>query len=574
MIRSPGASDESWQRRPDQRLRGRRTRLALLALTATLAAGCSGSAPTATVTGGSPGRATPPAPGSPAAELVSRMSLDQQLGQLFVPQVYGSSATEVTPAQALANQALLGVRTPAEAIARYHLAGVTLLEKNTTDPQFGSLPTGNALDPKQLRGLTDGLGAAARTAGDPLPLVIALDQEGGTVIRLREPATEMPSEMAIGATGDPQNARQLGVVTGTELRAVGVTVDLAPVADLASLPGNTVIGTRSFGSDPGADGRFVAAEVAGLQSTGIAATLKHFPGHGGTDVDSHQSLPTLPQTAAQLEANDLVPFRAGIDGGVRIVMAGHLRVPAYDPDLPASLSPVLINGLLREKLGFGGVVITDGMGMGAIRDRFDAGEAAIRAVLAGDDLISLSANTAQAYAALQHAVRSGRVPAAVVRAAATRVVQLRMSLPSAAATIEQVGSAEHQAVAARIAAASVTSAGCATTIPRSVQVVGSSSSAVQALSAALAARGVAVGSGPLVTVVGSEDFSLAARPAAATVSVGKPYVLADSRAPVRLAVYGDVPASIDAAADVLTGRGGAPGHLPVPVRLVGGCSSR
>lgn len=535
------------------------------------AVGCSGTTPHGEVgTVGPPLGATPPASGSPAAQLVARMTLDQQLGQLFVPQVYGSSATEVTSAQAAANEALLGVRTPAEAVARYHLAGVTLLERNTTDPQFGGLPTGNALDPKQLRGLTAGLSAAARAAGDPLPLVVALDQEGGSVIRLREPATEMPSEMAVGATADPGNARQLGAATGAELRAVGVTVDLAPVSDLASLPGNTVIGTRAFASDPATVGRFVAAEVAGLQSTGIAATLKHFPGHGGTDVDSHQSLPTLPQSAAQLDANDLVPFRAGIDGGVRVVMSGHLRVPAYDPDLPASLSPTLVNGLLRQKLGFGGVVITDGMGMGAIRDRFGPGEAAIRAVLAGDDLISLSANTAQAYAALQQAVHSGRVPAATVRAAATRVVQLRMSLPSTPGDIEQVGSDQHRAVAARLAAASVTSVGCSTSVPRAVQVVGTRSSVVQALSAALAARGVTAGAGPLVTVVGSEDDALAARPAAATVAIDKPYVLARSRAPVRLAVYSDVPASIAAAADVLAGRAPAPGRLPVPVD--GGCA--
>lgn len=378
--------------------------------------------------------------------------------------------------------------------------------------------------------------------------------------------------MAVGATGDPNHARQLGSATGTELRAVGVTVDLAPVADLASLPSNQVIGTRAFGSDPHTVGRFAAGEVAGLQSTGVAATLKHFPGHGGTDVDSHQSLPTLPQSAAQLDANDLAPFRAGIAAGARIVMTGHLRVPAYDADLPASLSPRLVNGLLRQKLGFGGVVITDGMGMGAIRDRFDAGEAAIRAVLAGDDLISLSANTAQAYAALRDAVRSGRMPDSVVQAAATRVVQLRMSLPAAPGSVEQVGSAGHRATAARIAGASITPVGCsAKQLPPSVRVVGSSSSVQQELSAALAARGISVGSGPLVTVVDSEDSALAGQPAAATIAVGKPYVLADSTAPIRLAAYSDVPASIEAVADVLTGSAPASGHLPVPVSGARGC---
>jgi beta-N-acetylhexosaminidase len=548
--------------------------LALLVLVGAVAlGGCSSSSPT------KPGlphtlvlTAPPTLSPGPVERMVAAMPIEQQIGQLLLPQVYGSSATSVTPAQAAANRALLGVDTPAQAVARYHLAGVTLLERNTTDPQFGSLPTGNAEDPKQLRGLTDGLTAAAKAGGDNLPLVIALDQEGGTVIRLRSPATEMPAEMAVGATGNPDLARQAGAATAAELRAVGVTVDLAPVADLASLPTNTVIGTRSFGADPATDGKFVAAEVAGLQSGGVAATLKHFPGHGGTDVDSHQSLPTLPQTATQLGANDLVPFRAGIAAGTRLVMAGHLRVPAYDPDLPSSLSPRLINGLLRHQLGFTGVVITDGMGMGAIRDRFDAGEAAIRAVLAGDDLISLSANTAQAYTALLAAVRSGRLPAQTVRDAAVRVITLRRSLATSPVGLDQIGSDAHRGVADRIAAASITRLTCSQPLlPHTVRVVASSSADQLALSNALADRGVAVGSGPLVTLADSTDLSLAREPAAATVGIGKPYVLADSTAPIRLAAYSDVPASIDAIADVLTGRTVGPGHLPVPVSGTTSC---
>ena len=298
---------------------------------------------------------------------VSAMTLEQQIGQLLLPQVYGSSAADVTPAQARANTALLGVATPAEAIRRYSLGGVTLLGQNTTDPVFADLPTGNAENPKQLRGLTDGLTAAARAGGDDLPLVIAIDQEGGVVDRLRAPATEMPAAMAVGATGDPENARAAAAVTAAELRAVGVTVDLAPVADLASLPTNTVIGTRSYGADPTSVGRYVTAAVAGLQGAGVAATLKHFPGHGGTDVDSHLRLPTLPQSRAQLDAADLVPFRAGIGGGVDLVMTGNLRVPAIDGSSPASLSKPLITGVLRGQLGFDGVVITDALSMGAIR---------------------------------------------------------------------------------------------------------------------------------------------------------------------------------------------------------------
>lgn len=494
------------------------------------------------------------------------MSLEQQIGSLLLPQVYGSSATEVTADQAEANLALLGVRTPAEAVARYSLAGVTLLERNTTDPRFGALPTGNADSPKQLRALTDGLTAAARAAGDDLPLVIALDQEGGTVARLRAPATELPAALAVGATGDPDLARQQGATLGAELRAVGVTVDLAPVADLASLPTNRVIGTRSFGADPAAVARLTAATVTGLQDTGVAATLKHFPGHGGTDVDSHLALPTLPQSPAELTARDLAPFRAGLDAGAKLVMTGHLRVPAYDDELPSSLSPRLVDGLLRGELGYDGVVVTDGLGMEAIRARFDAGEAAVRAVLAGDDLLSLSANTRQARDALLAAVRSGRLPAERVRAAAVRVTRLRMSLPAAPGDLSVVGSAGLQATARRVAAASVTALGCVRPIPAAVQVVGSPTSARAALEEALGRRGVAGGSGPPVVVVGSEDTSAVRWNApAAVVGVGTPYVLAGARAPAVLAAYGTEPASLEAVADVLTGRAPARGQLPVPL---------
>ncbi len=494
------------------------------------------------------------------------MPLETRIGQLLMPQVYGSSATSVTAAQAAANRALLGVETPAEAVRRYHLGGVTLVERNTVDPVFGQLPTGNALDPKQLRGLTSGLTGAARASGDDLPLLIGLDQEGGSVIRLRAPATEMPSEMAIGATGDPSLARQAGEVTASELRAVGVTVALAPVADLASLPTNTVIGTRAFGSDPATVGGYVRESVAGLQSGGVAATVKHFPGHGGTDVDSHLELPTLPQDRSQLEARDLVPFRAGIDGGADLVMIGNLRVPAVDPDVPASLSRPLVTDLLRRQLGFGGVVMTDSFTMGAIRKNYSAGDAAVRAIDAGVDLLSMSANTSEAYAALVAAARSGRLPEQTVTDAATRVVRLRLRLAQAASGpdpgLDVVGSTEHRAVASRIAAASITPLGCAATTPRPpLQVVGPDA---DALSGALQARGVSVGGGSTVRTVGSQGAGTAGD--AAVVGTGTPYAVAASDAPIRLLAYGDVPASIDALADVLAGRAQPSGRAPVPLQ--------
>lgn len=500
------------------------------------------------------------------------MPLEARIGQLLMPQVYGSSATSVTPAQAEANRALLGVDTPAEAVRRFRLGGVTLVERNTVDPVYGQLPTGNALDPKQLRGLTTGLTSAARSVGDELPLLIGLDQEGGSVIRLRAPATELPSQMAIGATGDPSLARQAGEVTASELRAVGVTVALAPVADLASLPTNTVIGTRAYGSDPSTVGGYVREAVGGLQSGGVAATLKHFPGHGGTDVDSHVTLPTLPQDRAQLEAQDLAPFRAGIDGGADVVMIGNLRVPAVDPSAPASLSRPLVSGLLRRQLGFQGVVMTDSFSMGAIRKNYSAGEAAVRAVDAGVDLLSMSANTAEAFDALLAAVPDGRLTEQIVTDAAVRVVRLRLGLAEAtsgaAPGLDEVGSGEHRAVASRIAAASVTSLGCGpTAIGGPVRVVGAGA---DALSTALAERGVSSGPGSQVTVIGSTRGG-AGSATTAVVGTGTPYAVATASASIRLLAYGDVPASIDALADVLAGRAPAPGRSPVPLQAASSC---
>lgn len=504
------------------------------------------------------------------------MTLAEQVGSLLLPQVYGSSATSVTPSQAAANEALLGVSTPAEAVARWHLAGFTLVEENSVDPEFGALPTGNLEDPVQLSAFTSGLQSAARSAGAPGPLLIATDQEGGTVERLTTGATWMPAEQAFGAADDPTLVRSAGSVTGAELAATGVNVALAPVADVTARPGNTVIGTRSFGSNSFAVSRLVSAEVSGLQSAGIAATAKHFPGHGNTDVDSHEALPVLTQSAAALATVDLPPFRAAIDAGVDLIMVGHLSVPALDPTYPASLSRAIVTGLLRDKLGYRGVVVTDALGMGAIRDRYGAGQSAVLAVAAGDDLLGMPANTIEAAEAITAAVNSGRLPRATIVAAATRVTRLRLALAAAAhpTSLTTVGSAAHLSTAAAAATRSITDLGpsCAPLHLNALTLTGTDPAAIDRLASALAARGVRVGSGPLVNVILGEDYSAAATPAAVTVSAGTPYPLADSPAAVRLAAYGDDPAAMNALADVLTGRTIAHGVLPVPVAGVENCS--
>jgi beta-N-acetylhexosaminidase len=501
------------------------------------------------------------------------MTLPELVGSVLLPHVYGSSATEVTPAQAAANRALLGVDTPAQAVARWHLAGFTLVEQNTLDPDFGWLPTGNVETPAQLAGFTSGLQAAAHESGAPAPLLIATDQEGGTVERLTDGATWMPAEQAFGAAANPTLTRTAGATVGAELSATGVNVALAPVADVTARPGNTVIATRSFGANPSTVSTLVAAEVTGLQSAGIAATVKHFPGHGNSDVDSHQALPVLTQSAASLAAVDLPPFEAAIRDGVDVVMVGHLLVQAVDANYPASLSHAVVTGLLRDKLHYQGVIVTDALGMGALRDRYGVGQVAVLALAAGDDLLGMPANTVAAASAITSAVQTGQLPVSVLRAAATRVMRLRLALAKAwPAPLSDVGSAAHQAVAAQAAADAVTDLGLQCTPPHltSATLVGTDSVGISRLAAALIARGVRVGSGPVVNVVGN-DPAAAAAASAVTVATATPYALSSSSSPVRLAAYGDDPVAIGAVADVLSGRTAPEGTLPVPVSGASTC---
>jgi beta-N-acetylhexosaminidase len=216
-------------------------------------------------------------------------------------------------------------------------------------------------------------------------LLVAIDQEGGGVIRL-EDVPYPPSAMALGAADDAGLTERVAAATARGLVAVGVSVDFAPVADVNVSPANPVIAERSFGSDPEAVARHVVAFVRGLQRGGVAATVKHFPGHGDTSVDSHLALPRLEVDLARLEALELHPFRAAIEAGVDAVMTAHLLLPALDPERPATLSRRIVTGLLREELGFEGVVFTDALNMRAVSERYSPAEAALVALQAGCDM--------------------------------------------------------------------------------------------------------------------------------------------------------------------------------------------
>ena len=235
--------------------------------------------------------------------------------------------------------AFAGTELPPSAarrIGEQGVAGVTLFRVH------------NVVDPPRIRRLTAAI-QAARPAGAP-PLLIAADQEGGQLIGLGDGTTQFAGAMALGATGDEALAERVAGATARELRALGVNVNYAPVCDVADNPANPALGIRSFGDDPEAVGRLAAATVRGLQDDGVAATAKHFPGAGDTAADPHHELPLVPRTDAELAARELVPFRAAVDAGARMVMTGHFALPGQGDDLPASLSAAVLRDLLRGQL--------------------------------------------------------------------------------------------------------------------------------------------------------------------------------------------------------------------------------
>jgi len=292
----------------------------------------------------------------------------------------------------------------------------------------------NLADAAQLRALTDGLRAHAHAGGWPPPL-IAIDQEGGIVQRLVEPAaTEWPSLMCLGAADDEALTRAYHAAIGRELHALGIDWDLAPCVDVNNNQDNPVILTRSFGADPALVARHGVAAHRGFVAAGVLDCAKHFPGHGDTTVDSHLALPVIRHNRSRLDAVELAPFRAAIAAGIDSVMIAHMLLPALDEELPASLSPRVIGGLLREEMGYDGVVVTDAIGMKALGDRWPPGEAAAHALRAGADLViaETSALAVAAHDGILAAVRAGTLPEARLREAVVRVARLAAGTAAAA----------------------------------------------------------------------------------------------------------------------------------------------
>ncbi|MGW1147599.1 glycoside hydrolase family 3 protein [Streptomyces sp. NPDC002454] len=386
--------------------------------------------------------------------LLSRMSLEEKVGQLFVMRVYGHSATDPEPEHVAANLREIGVRTAAELVAKYHVGGVVYFTW-----------AGNTRSPGQIAALSNGIQRAALARDNPVPVLIATDQEHGTVCRVGRPATLFPGAMAVGAGGSASDAWELGRVAGTELAALGIRQNYSPVADVNVDPANPVIGVRSFGSDPQAVAALVAAEVRGYRSAGVVATAKHFPGHGDTRVDSHTGLPAIDHSRTEWERLDAPPFRAAIRAGVDAVMTAHIQFPALDPSgEPATLSRPVLTGILREELGFDGVVVTDSLVMEGVRETYGDDRVPVLALLAGADQLLNPPDLGLAFGAVLGAVRGGEVSEERLDASVLRVLRLKersglFRAPFASGprdVARTVGAREHRAAADRLAERGVT----------------------------------------------------------------------------------------------------------------------
>ncbi|MFJ4121862.1 glycoside hydrolase family 3 N-terminal domain-containing protein [[Kitasatospora] papulosa] len=583
-------------------------------LTATAAAAAAAATGVAALPGSAQAAASAAAStDSRLKRLIARMSLEEKVGQLFVMRVYGHSATEPDQADIDANLAEIGVRDAAELISTYHVGGIIYFAW-----------AHNTRDPHQIADLSNGIQRAGLAGRTPLPLLVSTDQEHGIVCRVGEPATLLPGAMALGAGGSRSDARTAGRIAGAELAALGINQNYAPDADVNVNPANPVIGVRSFGSDPESVAGMVAAQVKGYQSAGIASTAKHFPGHGDTSTDSHTGLPVIRHTREQWAELDAPPFRAAVAAGIDSIMTAHIVVPALDPsEDPATLSHPILTGILREELGYDGVVVTDALGMEGVRTKYGDERVPVLALLAGVDQLLNPPDLKVAWNAVLGAVRSGEISEARIEESILRILRLKTRLGlfrdpyvTHRGVDRTVGVRSHLATADRIAERTTTLlANTGSLLPlsrrshRNLLVVGADPAspsgttgpptttlagafeelgfAATALSTGTAptqakiAEAVAAAAGKDAVVVGTYNVSatssqrtLVSALAATgvpviTVAIRNPYdiaQLAGTGYAASLAAYSWTDVELRAAARVIAGRARPEGRLPVPVQ--------
>jgi beta-N-acetylhexosaminidase len=427
--------------------------------------------------------------------LLQHMTLEQKVGQLFVIEVAGRDANTVSDAARAVNRGLFGVDTPAQAIAKYQPGGVIYYTIRNNDDNIG--------DPAQVATLSNGLQTAALSQPAHIPLQISVDQEGGALVaRFGPPATQMPGNMALGAGRSAADARRSAEVIGTELAAVGVTQDYAPVSDVNINPNNPVIGIRSIGGDPGLVSDLASAQVEGYHAGGISSVAKHFPGHGDTGVDSHFKLPEVTHTLEQIHQIDLPPFEADIAAGVDTIMTAHVVMPAIDPGVPATMSHKILTGLLRDELGFGGLIVTDALDMAGATATYPPNVAPVKAMLAGADQLLVPPQMDTAYGAVLDAARRGEISSQRLDESVYRILvhKFRRGLfrdpfvdPTAAPQV--MGAPEHrtdaQAITDRTTTLVQNDVGLLPLAsgPRNVLVAGWGASTTQTMAAALTSRG-------------------------------------------------------------------------------------
>ncbi|MFN8419377.1 MAG: glycoside hydrolase family 3 protein [Anaerolineae bacterium] len=337
----------------------------------------------------------------PIEQLLQSMTLETRVGQLFMVSFFGEGITDT---------------------AREFL--------QTVQPGAFALFRSNGETPDRATQIINDLQQVAVSTGANLPMIMAIDHEGGTVVRLTAGFTALPWGPALGAMPEA-DSYAVGAMAAQELRAVGITMNLAPVADVRSDPSKKFMEKRSFGTDPQLVGTGVVGYTRGLQDNNVTAVLKHFPGHGAAD-DSHTVLPTITESKEQLQQIDLVPFEMGIAAGADAVMIGHLVVPAYEtvPDWPASLSAIIVTDLLRKQLGFNGVIMTDALDMGAIVNNVAPPEAAVIALQAGVDMVVAGPHMPigeqlKMRDAVLEALRTGKLPLEQINDSVRRILKLK-----------------------------------------------------------------------------------------------------------------------------------------------------
>ncbi|SEL91266.1 MULTISPECIES: beta-N-acetylhexosaminidase [unclassified Paenibacillus] len=330
---------------------------------------------------------------------LKQMTLREKIGQMLLCGFHGTEAAGDVDAF----------------LRKYPIGGVIYFARNVESPE-------------QVERLSSGLQRIAVDSGN-VPLWISIDQEGGMVARITEGIALMPGQMAIAAAGSTQDAYQAAYISGVELKSMGINMNFAPVLDVNNNAANPVIGVRSFGESPQSVAAYGVRSIAGVQDAGISATAKHFPGHGDTDTDSHLDLPVIPHDRGRVERVELIPFRAAIAAGVDAMMSAHIYFPALEPErLPVTLSRAVLSGLLRQELGYDGMIVTDCMEMDAIAANYGTVDAAVMAVEAGADLVLISHTAhlqAGAFEALLAAVQSGRISEARIDESVTRLLKYK-----------------------------------------------------------------------------------------------------------------------------------------------------